>query len=56
MDLPREAIGPKGSNCFSRGVLTGLSKETYSNVIFQGGSSVFVKRRQPAKIATYWLL
>ena len=26
-DLPREAIGP-GSNCFSRGVSTSISKET----------------------------
>ena len=32
MDLPREAIGPKGSNCFTRGVRTIISKETYSNL------------------------
>ena len=33
-DLPREAIGPKGSNCFSRGVHTSISKKTYSNLCF----------------------
>ena len=27
MDLPQEAIGPKGSNCFFRGVRTSISKE-----------------------------
>ena len=27
MHLTREAIGPKGSNCFSRGVHTSISKE-----------------------------
>ena len=29
-DLPREAIGPKGSNCFSRGVITSIFRETYT--------------------------
>ena len=31
MDLPRETIGPKGSNCFSSGGRTSISKETYSH-------------------------
>ena len=30
MDLPREAIGPKRFNCFSREVHTRIFKETYS--------------------------
>ena len=42
MDLPREAVGPKGgSNCFSRGVCTRISKETrlpISTCDFQGES------------------
>ena len=33
--LPREAIGPEGSNCFSSGVRTSISKETYSFVILR---------------------
>ena len=32
MDLPREAIGPEGSNCFSKGVQTSISKETCTNL------------------------
>ena len=39
MDLPLEAIGPEGSNCFSRVVNTIISKETYSHLIFQGVQS-----------------
>ena len=35
-DLSREAIGPKGSNCLSRGLHTSISKETYSTVSFPG--------------------
>ena len=31
-DLPLETIGPFGSNCFSRGVRTSISKETYSHL------------------------
>ena len=31
-NLPREAIGPEGSNCSSRGVRTSISKETYSHL------------------------
>ena len=30
-DVPREAIGPIGSNSFSRDVHTRMSKETYSH-------------------------
>ena len=29
---PREAIGPEGANCFSRGVPISISKETYSHL------------------------
>ena len=32
--LPREAFGPLGSNCFSMGIRTSISNETYR---FQGG-------------------
>ena len=32
MDLPRETIGPKASNCFSSGGRTSISKETYSHL------------------------
>ena len=37
---PQEAIGPNGSNCFSRGVCTSISKENYSPLVidFPGGS------------------
>ena len=39
MDFPREAIGPKASNCFSRGSLqVFLRKPIAAFVIFQGGS------------------
>ena len=31
-DLPRETVGPAGSNCFSRVVRTSNSKETYSHL------------------------
>ena len=31
-NLPPEAIGPSGSNCFSRGVRTSVSKKTYSHL------------------------
>ena len=38
MDCPREAIGPKGSNCFSREVhrrsVPEFLKETYSHLCF----------------------
>ena len=33
-DLPREAIGPNGSNCFSRRFRTSISKGTYSHCDF----------------------
>ena len=32
MDLPREAIGPERSNCFSSGDHTSISKETYRHL------------------------
>ena len=35
-DLLREAIGPEGSNCFSKGGCTSMSKETYTNLCFSG--------------------
>ena len=31
-DLPRETIRPPGSNCFSRGDRSSISKETYSHL------------------------
>ena len=34
LDLPREAIGRNGSNCFSMSVRTRISKETYSHLWF----------------------
>ena len=37
MDLPQEAIGPEGSNCFSRVVHTRNYNETYSHMIFPWG-------------------
>ena len=37
-DLPREAIGPDGSNCFSRGVHTSTSKECIALCDFSVGS------------------
>ena len=43
IDLSLEAIGPsgpiasrRGSNCFSMGSCTNISKGTYNNVIFRG--------------------
>ena len=48
MDLPLEAIGPNGSNCFSRGVHTRNSKENYSHLwgvqlLFYGGGGVHTR-------------
>ena len=37
MRLHREAIGPKACNCFSSGVRTNISKETYSHLWFSRG-------------------
>ena len=37
MDLPREGIGPKGFNSFSRGVRIRISKETFSHLRISRG-------------------
>ena len=42
MDLPREAFGSEGSNCFSLVVYTRISQETYSHLLFIKGSGPFV--------------
>ena len=39
--------GPKGSDCFSMGVRTSISKETYSHVIFQGSGPFPLSSRAP---------
>ena len=36
-DLPREAIEPEGSNCFSRGVRARVSKKTIATCKISGG-------------------
>ena len=38
-NLPREAIGPQGSNRFLRGVRANISKETYSHSLTPSGSA-----------------
>ena len=39
-NLPREAIGPNGSDCLSRGVCTIISKGTYSYLLYSWGAPV----------------
>ena len=36
-DLPREAIGPNGSNCFSRGSIPVFLRKPIATCAFQGG-------------------
>ena len=53
-NLPREAIG-LGSNCFSRGIHTSISTETYGHMFFQRGVRTPSSPLDPRMLTLFYL-